>query len=108
MTINRSAAEPSSATTSPGLYCTISMREASHVRSSSERSEKIGIAWSWRGRSAIDNSMSNLCQVIVHELDRDRAFANTGSHAFYGPMTNVSHGKNAGDAGLEQEGFPVR
>src|SRR5438552_422241 len=102
MTIRRSAGEPSSVTTSPGLKCTTSIREASHVRSSPERSEKTGIALSWRTRSAVDDSISNLCQVVVNELNRDRAFADAGSHAFYGAVTNVSNRKNTGDIGLEE------
>src|SRR5438105_7606126 len=51
--------------------------------------------------------MSDLRQVGMHELDRDRALADTGSHAFDGAVPNVTHRENTGDTSFQQERIPL-
>src|SRR5215831_3816129 len=52
--------------------------------------------------------MSDFCQVGMDELDRNRTFTDTGSHAFDGSMSNVTHRENTGNTGFQQEGIPLK
>src|SRR5215469_6247830 len=76
------------------------MSDASHATSSSERSKKTGTALSNWARVF---SISNLCQVGVHELDGNGALADARGYSFDRPMPNVAYRKHTGNAGLQQE-----
>src|SRR3984885_16322282 len=43
----------------------------------------------------------------MDELNRHRSFTDSGSHPLYRAVAHITHGKNAGNIGLEQEGVTV-
>src|SRR5579862_6326960 len=43
----------------------------------------------------------------MDELHRHRSFTNTRSDAFYGTMTHIAYGEDAGNVGFEQEWISV-
>jgi hypothetical protein len=49
-----------------------------------------------------------LAEVVVDALDGDGAFADRGGHSFAGPVTYVPGREDAWEAGLQQQGEPVR
>src|SRR5580692_1577137 len=48
-----------------------------------------------------------LCQILVHELDDDGAFADPGSYALYGAVAHVADDKDARNIGFEQPRIAV-
>src|SRR5262245_24759073 len=106
----RSAGEPSAAITSPGLKWRTSMRSASHANSSSPRSERAGIALSCCARLAaeIGLSISDLRQMRVHELDRDRSLPDPRGHPLDRPMPDIADREDAGGAGFQHVWIAIR
>src|SRR5262245_27279496 len=72
---------------------------------SSGKSAKIGIL---RNSEAATILVLHLAQVLMNELHRDRAFSHSRSHSLHRAMTNVTHGKDAGNVGLKQEGISLQ
>src|SRR5215472_17471921 len=86
------------------------MRSASHRRSSSLRSANAGTVLSCCARLAVavDASISNPRQMGMHELNRDRTFADAGRDTLDRPMPYVAHRKHSGNARFQKEWFPLQ
>src|SRR3712207_4500538 len=55
-----------------------------------------------------DGCTSDLPQVLVDELDGDRAFPDGGGAPFYRAVSHVPGDEDAGDAGLQEKGITVQ
>ncbi len=44
----------------------------------------------------------------MNELHGHRSFTDSGSHPFYGAVTHIAHGEDAGDIGLQQERITIK
>src|SRR5579863_5364953 len=49
----------------------------------------------------------DLAQVLMDELHRNRSLANSGRYPLYGTVTNIAHGKKAGNICLKQKGIAI-
>ena len=75
-----------------------SIREPASRGPPAARSAKTGCceaAFEVIGQTVRAPSMSDLCQIVVHELDGDGALADAGRHAFDGAVADIAHREDA-------------
>src|SRR5262245_5328310 len=59
-------------------------------------------------RSSSARVMLHLTQVLMHELNRHRSFADAGCHALHGSVADIADGEHARQAGLKKAGIPFQ